>query len=128
MIHKTYEYHIPEPDTQQRVRIAALDIGVDPNHPNMGSERIQSVRSWVNGENGKEEDRRASDESGHGTHTTVEEDDDSIMGDLFDSSSATSPSDTAYVDQTRVLGASNLIVTATGQTIGLKSCRRHTNC
>ena len=56
------------------------------------------------------------------------EDDGSIMEDLFDSSSATPHSNAAYVDQTRVLGASNLIVTATGQTIGLKNCRRHTNC
>ena len=70
MIRKTYEHHVSEPDTKQRVKIAVLDTGVDPKHSDMDSERIQSVRSWVNGKNGEEEDRRASDESGHGTHTT----------------------------------------------------------
>ena len=68
-VHKTYEHHIPEPDTQRRVKIAVFDTGVDPNHTIMDSERIQSVRSWVNGKNGEEEDRWAGDESGHGTHT-----------------------------------------------------------
>ena len=70
MIHQTYNHHFPEPNTQQRVRIAVLDTGVDRNHPDMDSERIQSVRSWVNGKNGEEEDPPASDESGHGTHIT----------------------------------------------------------
>lgn len=69
MILRTYKHHVAEPDTHQRVRIAVLDTGADPNHPDMDSERIQSIRSWVNGKDGEEEDRRASDESGHGTHT-----------------------------------------------------------
>lgn len=69
MTHKTYKHHVPEPVTQDRVRIAVLDTGVDPNHPDMDTERIRSVRSWVNGKNGGEEDRQAGDEFGHGTHT-----------------------------------------------------------
>ena len=69
MLHKRYDSHIPEPGAKPKVRIAVLDTGVDLNHPDMNSERIQSVRSWVNGKNGEEEDRGGGDESGHGTHT-----------------------------------------------------------
>ncbi|KAK2882509.1 hypothetical protein FQN49_000275 [Arthroderma sp. PD_2] len=53
-----------------RLKVAILDSGIDMNNTDIeadADDRIKSVRSWVDGNDGKE-DRNECDESGHGTH------------------------------------------------------------
>ncbi|KAF1985820.1 subtilisin-like protein [Aulographum hederae CBS 113979] len=69
MFRSTYDRYMTEEPTQ-RVKIAVLDTGIDRTHPEMQNERIKSVRSWVEGHNGEEEDLQGGDVAGHGTHTT----------------------------------------------------------
>lgn len=73
MMRNTYESFVMDDlEERPRVKIAILDTGIDLEHPDMEAceGRIKSVRSWVDGKNGEEEDSAGGDESGHGTHTT----------------------------------------------------------
>lgn len=69
-LRETYKHYITKPNTQHRIRIAVLDTGADLSHPDIDIERIKSVRTWVKGKNGEEEDRLAGDDCGHGTQNT----------------------------------------------------------
>ncbi|KAI0544648.1 hypothetical protein F4679DRAFT_564149 [Xylaria curta] len=61
---------IAELPSSRRVRVALLDTGIDLKHAYFDGEyssgRIKSVRSWVDGKAGAE-DQHGGDESGHGT-------------------------------------------------------------
>lgn len=61
----------PEWTDSNRVKVAILDSGIDTQHTDIDalSDRIKSIRSWVDGKAGVE-DWSGGDVSGHGTHVS----------------------------------------------------------